>query len=664
MNSLNSDDSDTDGSQQSRSRFGPKKKSYSHKFSNEWLEDKNFRLWLAPSKKSPLHFHCKFCNDDNKGGKSAVRKHMNTSKHQRAAKSIKNVHSIESHLGKATTLEKKTKEAEMRIAMFISEHNISFRTSDHLVQLIKSIDSDAVSKISCNRTKATAIVNNVLGATSFENLIDKIRSQKFTMLIDESTDKSATKNLAIVVRLLDFDNYIVRDQFLSLIEICDGSALGIYNAIINFFNKHSVPYKNNLVGFAADGASTMFGRHHSVKTLLKNDIPNLYTMKCICHSLALVASYATQKIPDEIEKTVREIYTYFMYSFKRQTQYEEFQSFCEIKPHKILKPCQTRWLSLHVCIQRILEQLQALKLYFQSENNDNKANEIFKYINDPHFELYMNFLDFALPLLTSLNILFQSEQPQIHKLYSKMSMTYKTILECYIKPDYLRTTDLEKVQYRVPENFLKSEDIYIGGKCMALISNNSICKLSHTEKAVFINNCLNFYVECAHQLFQRFPFHSNEVRCLKSLSFLDPQNIKNVISIGPAAQYFESVLELNLNDLDREWRLLRNIDINFELEIIEFWRIVNNLKDPEGNNSLPLVMKLVNFLIILPHSSACVERIFSSINLNKTKIRNKLSTISLSGILHSKNMLNNQQKSCYNFNIDNKMMMKHNNSMY
>lgn len=83
----------------------------------------------------------------------------------------------------------------MRISMFISEHNIFFRTSDPLVQLIKSIDSDAVSKISCNRTKATAIVNNVLGATSFENLIDKITSQKFTM-IDESTDKSATKKLA------------------------------------------------------------------------------------------------------------------------------------------------------------------------------------------------------------------------------------------------------------------------------------------------------------------------------------------------------------------------------------------------------------------------------------------------------------------------------------
>lgn len=62
-----------------------------------------------------------------------------------------------------------------------------------MVQFIKAIGTkpEVINKISCNRTKATSIVNNVLGASSFENLIDKIRSQKFTMLIDESTDKSA-----------------------------------------------------------------------------------------------------------------------------------------------------------------------------------------------------------------------------------------------------------------------------------------------------------------------------------------------------------------------------------------------------------------------------------------------------------------------------------------
>ena len=41
-----------------------------------------------------------------------------------------------------------------------------------------------------------------------------------------------------------------------------------------------------------------------------------------------------------------------------------------------------------------------------------------------------------------------------------------------------------------------------GGKCMAYnISNFNDCKLSNYEKNTFINNCLNFYIECANHLF-------------------------------------------------------------------------------------------------------------------------------------------------------------------
>lgn len=100
----------------------------------------------------------------------------------------------------------------------------------------------------------------------------------------------------------------------------------------------------------------MFGSHHSVKTLLQNDFPHLFVMKCICHSLALCASYASSILPYAVENLVRDVYTYFKYSFKRQTELKEFQVFVELKPHKLLQPSQTRLLSLHLCVKRILEQ--------------------------------------------------------------------------------------------------------------------------------------------------------------------------------------------------------------------------------------------------------------------------------------------------------------------
>lgn len=155
------------------------------------------------------------------------------------------------------------------------------------------------------------------------------------------------------------------------------------------------------------------------------------------------------------------------YSFKRQLEFKEFQTFLEIKPHKLLQPSQTRWLALHDCNTRILEQLKALKLYFQAEHLiDNKASDLYLRVSNTTFELFLNFLDFVLPILTSLNKLFQHEKPQIYHLYSKMVSAYKTILDCYMQSNYLEITDLEKVQYRNPQYFLKNDKIYVGGKCI------------------------------------------------------------------------------------------------------------------------------------------------------------------------------------------------------
>lgn len=69
-------------------------------------------------------------------------------------------------------------------------------------------------------------------------------------------------------------------------------------------------------------------------------------------------------------------------------------------------------------------------------------------------------------------------------------------------------------------------------------------------------------------------------------------------------------------------------------------------------------------LLILPHSSASMERIFSAINLNKTKTRNRLNSETLSGILHTKNLINEHGKNCFNFQVTSNMLEHHNKMMY
>lgn len=92
----------------------------------------------------------------------------------------------------------------------------------------------------------------------------------------ESTDHSCIKSLAIITRTVN-EKLDIRDEFYDLIPIESATASNIYNVIVESFNKNSIPYKENLIAYAADGANSMMGDHNSLKTLLTADIPNIYT---------------------------------------------------------------------------------------------------------------------------------------------------------------------------------------------------------------------------------------------------------------------------------------------------------------------------------------------------------------------------------------------------
>ncbi|KAK9892673.1 hypothetical protein WA026_021526 [Henosepilachna vigintioctopunctata] len=144
-------------------------------------------------------------------------------------------------------------------------------------------------------------------------------------------------------------NYKVEDKFLTLIPITDGTAKVLYQKTIEYFNEKEIPYKRNMLGFASDGANVMFGGNNSMMTNLKNDIPNLFTMKCICHSFALCVSRACEKLPRGLENFCREVFNHIQNSPKRIELTEE-----EINKTKdILDAKEKKILSVDVNDERI-----------------------------------------------------------------------------------------------------------------------------------------------------------------------------------------------------------------------------------------------------------------------------------------------------------------------
>ena len=132
----------------------------------------------------------------------------------------------------------------------------------------------------------------------------------------------------------------------------------------------------SLIGFSADTTNSMFGVRHSVSILLKEKVPWILNVKCSCHSIHLCASYTTKRLPMDLEDAVRGIFNHLSHSSARRRSFEEFQTFVQLALHKILSPGQTRWLSLENCVNRLLEQLPALKLYFLAEYAEDKRRHV------------------------------------------------------------------------------------------------------------------------------------------------------------------------------------------------------------------------------------------------------------------------------------------------
>lgn len=142
------------------------------------------------------------------------------------------------------------------------------------------------------------------------------------------------------------------------------TAEALYKCITDFFNAHKIPYKCNLIGFESDGASNMFGRHQSLSVLLKKDVPYLFLVKCTCHSFALCASYACEKLPRVVEDLAKDIYNYIQHSYKRVTSLKKFQEFLNIVTQTPPSLSNAMVIFLLQVVKRLLEQYDALILFF------------------------------------------------------------------------------------------------------------------------------------------------------------------------------------------------------------------------------------------------------------------------------------------------------------
>lgn len=386
------------------------------------------------------------------------------------------------------------------------------------------------------------------------------------------------------------------------------------------------------------------GDFNGVQARLKSKISNLFVLGCVCHFMHLCSSAACLKLPSVIEDLARDIYSYFRNSSKRLNEFAEFQAFLQLKPHKILKISQTRWLSIEAVVNRILEQWAALELFFTRaalEDNLQSAKTILNALRNPIYKIYYSFLSFILEIINKLNRLFQSRRPVITQLLTLIENYYKLILRCYFKKDYVNNTPLSLLDPVNTREYLEINKMYFGVKTEVLYTT-----VSAAELYSFKIRALDFLGTVSQEIKKRFDFKNETLRLIE---MFDPKNALSgdYTSIVPFINKFSNCVPLeDLEALNLEWRLLPEYKeklSQFE-EVEEFWTKVGSIK--VGNETIfPRLFKFATAILSLPHSSPTTERIFSSLNLIKTKIRNRLQIQTCDSLLQAKEILNNIE--CY-----------------
>lgn len=206
---------------------------------SQTFRDDYTKKWsfITTGKKGNTFAYCEVCACDfsiKSGGKDDCRRHVDTDKHEKNSKKLKEQQNNSKITGffpgtapaTASSLQMDTTRAEVMMVDLITELNLPFSALDVFNKALPIMfkDSKIASQFQCGRSKGTAVVREIAAKTSL-TLAERLKQRPFTLSTDGSNDSGDKKLFPLVVRTVDPDTLEVRSDVLAVPAV-EGSATG------------------------------------------------------------------------------------------------------------------------------------------------------------------------------------------------------------------------------------------------------------------------------------------------------------------------------------------------------------------------------------------------------------------------------------------------------
>lgn len=630
---------------------------YIQKFRDAWYKNSEFSEWL---KEEAGKAYCKFCKTYMKPKLYDIKSHAKTKKHRLSTDPFTKTRHVNEYFSPEENVKLKIQrqKAEAGLALFILNHS-SVRTIDHLTDLCKSIfsSSEHSAYIQLHRTKCSAIIKNVFYPFFKESLRNDIGDSKYSLLIDESTDISVSKYLGISIRYFSENTKTVITTYLSLEPLENGTADGILDALQNCLKNYNLDIQN-MIGLGTDNANVMIGTNNGVHKKLKQYNPSLILVRCVCHSIQLAVS-ATSKhfLPENLEFLLSETYNWFSKSSSRQSQYNMLYSAinCGERALKIVQKSATRWLSIESCVSRITHQWLELSKHFELARTNERcfvADLLFKEYNNEINLVYLLFLKSYLKDISELNKKFESNGANPIKLLNDLCFLIESLIATIVYPD----AQIDKLEADLTPFIYKKA--YLGREFEDKIwelRNEKIISVDQEEE--IRGKCINFIKALVTELKNRLPENFKILRMISKFSVENMLFHQNEAAITEVIKLFYVDVEM----IDKVMKQIKNLKLfewNEKNDSLKFWVEVKNYKDASNIQTFSELADMAINMLCLPWSNAEVERIFSQLNVLKTKIRNRLNSETINKILTSKYGLKRMSKCCSSFDFPVEVLRK------
>nr|XP_015840033.1 PREDICTED: uncharacterized protein LOC107398961 [Tribolium castaneum] len=292
-------------------------------------------------------------------------------------------------------------------------------------------------------------------------------------------------------------------------------------------------------------------------------------------------------------------------------------------------------------------------------------------LNDNSQYLYLIAVHYVLIEVNRVNLIFQQDSTEIFKAYLEIYFLLLTLTRMIVKPIFLNdiedmsSKNLEK-NYGILNNdlsLISPELIEINFKFREACQNINIP--AEVISAIKLR-CRDFILTLCKEIVKRLP---NNIRLFQAVKNFTVENSLNYTGRPSFEQLpiLDHTKDLDLCLLESQWKIFINVNWytdNNTMSSETFWIRVYSYKNAGGQF---IFRELANFAITalsLPLSNAVVERVFSTMNFIKSKVRNKIDISLLDALLRLKTYFNVEKICCNTFVPSMEMLQKFNVNMY